>query len=167
MRVLIERPLLNLTYGIQNRQPIHHVTAKKVNMLLNATRPGFKNKQKLEKNHPLDVIILKACHENPTTGLRDMVLNLNMSGQRCLRRHKLEPFKPKFLHTLEDTNFLKKIMFCNKVTLTTNGVVSFQNCRHWTTKNPQQIINCRRQYSQKVNIGCEIGNDQIVGPFFK
>lgn len=48
----------------------------------------------------------------------------------------------------------------------TNGVVSSQNCRYWAAENPNWIINCKSQYSQKVNVWCAILNTKIIGPFF-
>lgn len=45
-------------------------------------------------------------------------------------------------------------------------MVSSQNCRYWAAENPNFVINCKNQYSEKVNVWCGILNEQIVGPFF-
>lgn len=173
------------------RPPIRHRTVAYLNNIFNTTgnvtkpRPrGLNNRE-----HHLDAVILAAYRNNPHTSLRDMARNLNISYSkiwRCLRRHKLKPYKPKYLHTLEDGDlhrrmeyclwaqgnylndreFLKKIMFSDEATFTTNGVVSSQNCRYWATENPNWVINCKRQYSQKINVWCGILNARIIGPFF-
>lgn len=67
---------------------------------------------------------------------------------------------------LNNPNFLNEILFSDEATFTTNGVVSSQNCRHWSAENPEFIINAKRQYSQKINVWCGILSDSIIGPFF-
>lgn len=63
-------------------------------------------------------------------------------------------------------NFLKNILFSDEATFTTNGIISSQNSRFWVSENPEWIINCRRQYSQKINVWCGILNERVIGPFF-
>lgn len=67
---------------------------------------------------------------------------------------------------LDDRKFLNKILFTDEATFTTNGVVTSQNCRYWATENPHWVINCKDQYSEKVNVWCGILGDRIIGPFF-
>jgi hypothetical protein len=171
------------------RPPIHHSVVANVNRLFNVTGNVVRSRPRINRRHPLDAAILAEYHNNPCTSLRDMARNLNITYTkiwRCLRRHKLKPYKPKFLHTLEegdtqrrmeyclwcqgnylnDREFLKNIMFSDEATFTTNGVVSAQNCRYWATENPNWVINCKRQYSQKVNVWCALLNTKIIGPFF-
>lgn len=98
----------------------------------------------------------------------------------------MKAFKPKILHTLElgdeerrlkfcyglqgeylnNRIFLNEILFSDEATFTTNGVVSSQNCRHWSAENPEFVISAKRQYSQKINVWCGILKDRIIGPFF-
>lgn len=103
-----------------------------------------------------------------------------------MKRNGKKPYKPKFLHTLEegdsgrrlefclwlqgeylnDTNFLKNILFTDEATFSTNGTVSSQNIRQWQEENPNWVIECKRQYSQKVNVWCGILNERLIGPYF-
>lgn len=45
-------------------------------------------------------------------------------------------------------------------------MVSSQNCRFWAEENPNWVINCRSQYSQKINVWCGILNERLIGPYF-
>jgi len=126
---------------------------------------------------------------SPNASLRNASLDLNVPREnirRCLKANNIKPFKPKFLHTLQegdenkrleyclwaqglylsDRNFLKNVLFSAEASFTSNGVVSSQNCRYWATENPRWVINCKSQYSQKINVWCGILNERIIGPFF-
>lgn len=127
---------------------------------------------------------------NPKKTLRTASLDLQLPRETIRRNLKkynnMKPFKPKFLHALEegdsdkrmeyclwcqgeylnDRNFLNKVLFSDEATFTTNGTVSSHNTRHWAEQNPEWVISCRRQYSQKVNVWCGILNTRIIGPFF-
>lgn len=173
------------------RPQIHYTTVGSINRTFNRT--GDVSKLRAKKynvaDRPLDQVILDAVNAEPRVSVRDLSLNLNVDRNkiwRCLKRHNLKPYKPKFLHTMEegdaerrleycfwaqgmflnDTNFLKKIIFSDEATFTTNGVVSSQNSRYWSTVNPHWVINCKRQYSEKVNVWCGILNETLIGPFF-
>lgn len=175
----VRHPLRQISYSV----------VAKINRLFNQSGSVIKTKRKRNNRQNVDQVILDAFNDNPRSSIRDMALNLNLTRNkiwRCLRRYKLKPFKPKFLHTLEegddnrrleycfwaqgnylnDRHFLEKIMFSDEATFTTNGVVSSQNCRYWTTENPHWVINCKRQYSEKVNVWCGILGERIIGPFF-
>lgn len=151
------------------------------------SRPQHLNNGRIDP--AFDEIVLQVVRDNPRLSVRKIASQLEVSQSkvwRCLKRHKLKAFKPKFLHTLEegdainrleyclwtqgnflnDRDFLKRIIYTDEATFTTNGIVSSQNCRWWALDNPAFTINCRRQYSQKVNVWCGILNDQIIGPFF-
>lgn len=175
------------------REPIAHGTAAAINALFGETGSVIKvhrnGQPRRIHQHPEDNAILAANQENPRTSLRDLSSQLNVSKdkvRRCFVRHKIKPYKPKFLHTLKegdsnkrldycywaqgnflnDRNFLMKIMFTDEATFTTNGVVSSQNCRYWASENPHWVINCKDQYSEKINVWCGILGDRVIGPFF-
>lgn len=176
------------------RNRIRHGTAASVNELFTQTgsvlkyRPAIDNLHRNRRYHD-DDNILASVRANPKISLRERSELLNLSREkirRCLVRHKIKPFKPKFLHTLKegdeykrldycywaqgnflnDRDFLRKILFTDEAMFTTNGIVSSQNCRYWSTENPHWVINCKDQYSQKVNVWCGILGDRIIGPFF-
>ncbi|KAF2884966.1 hypothetical protein ILUMI_21187 [Ignelater luminosus] len=175
------------------RVPISHGKAAAVNALFNKTGSVIKIHQNGQHRrihrHPEDNEILAANRANPRMSLRDLTSQLNISKdqvRRCFVRNKIKPYKPKFLHTLKignankrldycywvqgnflnDRNFLKRILFTDEATFTTNGVVSSQNSRYWDRDNPHWVINCKDQYSQKVNVWCGILGDRIIGLVF-
>lgn len=169
-------------------------TVQRINNIFDETGSISKNLLKTRQNGRRGLVennnqILQYFSDNPRNSVRTASLDLHIpreSIRRCLRQNKIKPFKPKFLHTLEpgdeerrlefcywlqgeylhNGNFLNEILFTDEATFTTNGVVSSQNCRHWSAENPEFIINARRQYSQKINVWCGILRDRIIGPFF-
>lgn len=169
-------------------------TVQHINKVFNETGSVSKNLLRTRHNGRRGIYnnndqILEYFNDNPRASIRTASLNLNIpreSIRRCLAKNKVKAFKPKILHTLElgdeerrlefcywlqgeylnTPNFLNDILFSDEATLTTNGVVSSQNCRHWSAENPEFIINAKRQYSQKINVWCGILNDRIIGPFF-
>lgn len=53
---------------------------------------------------------------------------------------------------LKPRHLFQHILFTDEVSFSTTGAVSSQNCRYWTTENPQAVINCKSQYLQKTNV---------------
>lgn len=175
-----------------NRPPISNTTVLRVNQNFDLTGSVVKS-GKRNRRHPNDEVIINYLEENngdyAKRSLSQMSRDLNISISQirgCLCRHKKKPFKPKFLHTLQEgdqerrmdyclwaqgeflnnLNFLSRVLFTDEAVFTTNGVVSAQNSRYWSTENPYWIINCKSQYSQKVNVWCGILGDRLIGPFF-
>lgn len=146
--------------------------------------------KKHDENDAATIVAIDSVEEHPRLSLRERSRNLNVSKselQRIYKSNKVKPFKPKFVHTIEEgdagrrllfcltigekciveRNFYKNIVFSDEATFTTNGVISSQNCRYWSTNNPNFRINCRRQYYQKVNVWCAVSyRFGILGPFF-
>lgn len=173
-----------------DREPIHHTTVCRINATFNRTGNVVeKQTSRQRENVDTDGEILQHFRENPKTSLRQASRDLHVSVSKirtCLKKNKVLPFKPKIMQTLErgdeerrmefclfcqgeyltDENFLGNILFTDEATFTTNGVVSSQNSRHWTTENPHWAINSKRQYSQKINVWAGIFNNRIVGPAF-
>lgn len=133
--------------------------------------------------------IIEYFTNNPNNSLNDAMRDLHYKRStiwKCLKTHKIKPFKAKFLHTLQpgdmekrfeyclwaqgeylnNVNFLENILFTDEATFTTNGTVSSQNTRYWTENNPHYVINCKSQYSEKINVFCGISSKRIIGPFF-
>lgn len=169
---------------------IHHTTVASINSFFdqNGTINALPNQHR-NRVLPENQIILDYFNQNPRSSIRDASINLNIQKNRiwrCLKKNGKKPFKPKFLHTLEagDTerrmefclwlqgmylenpNFLKKILYTDEATFTTNGVVTSQNIRMWCDVNPHWVVECKRQYSAKVNVWCGIINEKIIGPYF-
>lgn len=167
-------------------------TVNKIKTTFNET--GAVSKLLLKSNHRQRINqnnenILEYFRNNPNASLRNASFDLDVPREtirRCLKANGIKPFKPKFLHTLQEgdnqrrleyclwsqgeylnnRHFLKNVLFTDEATFTTNGVVSSQNCRYWSAENPHWVINCKSQYSQKVNVWCGILNQRIIGPFF-
>lgn len=133
--------------------------------------------------------VLLSVNEVPTMPLSEREEQVGISEKsirRIFKNHKYLPYKPKFLHTLQDRDldarldfcfwfqgkkeddphFGNSILFSDEATFTSNGTVSSQNCRWWADQNPHFLIKCKDQYSFKTNVWCGILNTQIVGPYF-
>lgn len=150
-----------------DRLSISDTTVLRINRMFNST--GGVNKTVINRNRNL------VCDENVLNFLRNNENNAKMSLRQmsrilgisihkirdCFKRNKVKPFKPKFLHTLEegdmvrrwelclwlqgeilnDPRFLKKIIWTDEATFTTNGTVSAQNSRYWSFDNPKWVSN--------------------------
>lgn len=148
-----------------------------------------KKKRRLDEDDAATVLALGDVRANGKISLRRRAAELGVSKshlQRIFKINKIIPYKPKFCHTLEpndegkrldfclwigekcltERNFENNIIFSDEASFTTNGVVSSQNCRYWSDENPNFRINCRRQYSKKVNVWCAVSYDGIIGPYF-
>lgn len=174
-----------------NRLPIDRSTVSKINKTFKET--GAVSKHILKNNHRRRNLnqgaVLDYFRNHPNRSLRVASLDLNLPREtirRCLKQNKMRAFKPKFLHSLKagdevkrmefclwaqgeylnTRNFLNCIMFSDEASFSTNGVVSSQNARYWATENPHWIINCKSQYSEKVNVWCGIVQNRIIGPYF-
>lgn len=151
------------------------------------------NKKKVCKKYDDDdavtIMALESVAENPRKSLRTRASELNVSHallQTIYKVNKVYPFKPKFRHTLEiedhavrldfclwigenimdNRYFYQNLMFSDEATFSTNGTVSSQNCRYWSTQNPNFNINARNQRYRKVNVWCGMLYNRIVGPYF-
>lgn len=170
---------------------INHKTVEKINRFFDqhGTIKKLPNQHR-ERERRGNQVIIDYFTNNPNSSLRDASRNLNISKSqiwKCLKISGKKPFKPKFLHTLEagDTNmrleyclwlqgmylvenpnFFKNILYTDEATFTTNGIVSSQNIRMWSEDNPHWTIECKRQYSSKINVFCGILNEKIIGPYF-
>lgn len=175
-----------------NRPNITKSTVYKINKIFNecgAVTRRIIRTDNVQRRPRYEQTVLNYFNNNPNASVRVASLDLNLPREnirRCLKKNKVKPFKPKFLHTLEpgdddrrmefclwaqgeylnNRNFKKTILLSDEATFTTNGVVSSQNSRFWAIENPEWVINCKRQYSQKVNVWCGLLNETIIGPFF-
>lgn len=171
------------------RHPDHlisYTTVSKVNRMFNQRGSVVQEKVRRQRNHQQDARILNHFRVNPKSSLRSFDSRRKSTVSRCLKRNGIKPFKPRFLHTLqpgddqrrmeyclvmqakfyEDHSLFGKILFTDEATFSTNGTVSSQNIRYWSNENPHWVINCKNQYSEKVNVWCGILKDRIIGPFF-
>ncbi|KAJ8959916.1 hypothetical protein NQ317_010521 [Molorchus minor] len=97
------------------RPRVHHGTVARICNLFRATGSVAKPREKINRRHEDDRVILDAFNANPRTSLRHMAQQLNFSVSkifRTLKRHKLQAFKPKFLHTLEEGDNILRLEYC-------------------------------------------------------
>lgn len=176
-----------------DRPPIVNSTVSKINNIFDehgtVTKHIIRNQNGNIRGSRNDQVVVDYFTNNPRASLRDASLDLTLPREtirRILQKRKIKPFKPKFLHTLEigdeekrmefclwaqgeylqNRRFLKSVLFSDEATFTTNGVFSSQNARHWAVENPEWIVNCKRQYSFKINVWCGVLNERIIGPYF-
>lgn len=143
-----------------------------------------------EEDNAATTLAMDSVRQFPKMSLRKRALeigNISKSHLQVIYNvNKVKPFKAKFIHTLEENdeakrldfclwygdkhlqnqNFCKNIIFSDECTFSTNGVVSSQNLRYWSTENPEFRVQCRRQYYKKVNVWCGISYYGIIGPYF-
>lgn len=149
-----------------------------------------KRQEHEDEDEEASTLLLKHSLEtNPRLSLRKRALETNISKseiQRTFKRLQVSPYKPIFVHKLEEGDparrlefclligeqvmqrryFYKNIFFSDESTFTTNGVVSTQNCRYWAKENPHFTLVTNSQRYKKVNVWCGIMYDKIVGPYF-
>jgi len=127
--------------------------------------------------------------ETPTTSIRQLALNHNMSRgsiTKIMKRENYRQFKIHLLQELSGDDFNRRIVFCetmmnkfeqdddfvNRVlfsdesTFCLSGQVNRHNCRYWSDTNPYWMEQLHTQYPQKLNVWCGIIGHHIVGPFF-
>ena len=90
-------------------------TVAALNKKFNQTGTIAKPTLKPTKRHTDDDIILGFVNGNPRTSVREIARDLILSKNKiwcCLRRHKLKPFKPKFLQMLKEGNPERRLEYC-------------------------------------------------------
>lgn len=178
------------------RHPEKRVHYSTVNRILNHFKEtgllDYKYKKERTKtvtSEENQLAVLQAVTENPrrsTTEISEYTNIKKTSVKRILKTNKYHAYKPKFICTFQERDynlrydfsiwvqgkieeqgdFHRHILFGDESTFTTNGVVSSQNCRWWSSENPNFVIDNKNQYYQKTNVWCGILNDTLIGPFF-
>lgn len=135
------------------------------------------------------ILVRDFISHTPRLSLRQRSQELGISKshiQRICKDNNIHAYKPVFVHKLEPGDdghrllfalwagekimrnrlFYRSIIFSDESTFTTNGIVSSQNCRFWSTENPNFRIITNSQRFKKVNVWCAIRFDKIIGPYF-
>src|SRR5436190_8492984 len=133
--------------------------------------------------------VLATVAKNPNASIRQIAKNIGLHHSRVLRilkKHKYHSYKYHFHQELRENDFvkrntfcfqmmekcnenreiLKNILFTDECTFTLHNEPNVQNCRVWSTENPNIIVETRTQYPQKVNVWTGIIGHHIIGPFF-
>lgn len=173
-----------------DRPNISYVTVAKVMKSFKNCNPKFFKKTQIEEDYEdIELQVLLQIEENPKQSIRQISNNLNLTYftvRKFLRKHHLKPYRPNFIHTILDRDkdprlnfcdwflqriegnrkFYKHLFFNDEAVFTTNGTVNSQNSRCWSRTNPKWTIECRNQYSQKINVWCGIMGNKLFGPVF-
>jgi Transposase. len=144
-------------------------------------RPSVSDDKKLN--------VLLSIEENPHKATQEIALDNEIakaSVRKILKSENYHPYKLKLIHELNEDDsdrrlefcetlmnfcnndhlFKRKIIFSDESTFCLNGVVNRQNCRYWSTTNPNWATEAHTQYPQSVNVWAGIVNDRIIGPYF-
>ena len=129
--------------------------------------------------------VREAVLRSPKRSARRQALALPMSD-RSLRRilHKdlkFHPYKIMIVQKLLQGDFAQRRQFCESILEILNeemvimmsdeahfqldGTVNKQNCRYWSSENPQ-VLHQRPLHSQKVTVWCGVAKFGIIGPYF-
>lgn len=65
----------------------------------------------------------------------------------------------------EDPQFGEKVIFSDEAHFWLNGFVNKQNCRYWSSANPQQYQE-QSLHPQKLTVWCGLWHGGIIGPYF-
>ena len=127
----------------------------------------------------------EAVLRSPKRSARRQALALQMSD-RSVRRilHKdlkFHPYKIMIVQKLLQGDFAQRRQFCESILEILNeemvimmsdeahfqldGTVNKQNCRYWSSENPQ-VLHQRPLHSQKVTVWCGVAQFGIIGPYF-
>lgn len=136
----------------------------------------------------LEQRILAIVRNDPSTSLRALSLRLNVSSftiWNVLRAEGLHPYhytptqellpldlpvRLEFCNWLlqrhlEDSNYIKNIMWTDECNFSRNGVVNFHNLHRWASENPHAVRSTSIQHRFSVNLWAGVLGNQIIGPF--
>lgn len=179
-----------------SRHPNRNVNHTTVTRLLNKFKETGSINNNFKKPHAnakvpteIEEEVCLTVVENGKTSIKQLSTSLDVpctTVQKILKKNNFKPFKPKFINTLMERDFIPRfefsawyqgeyeensqfplnILWTDEATFSSNGTVNSQNCRWWATENPNFTIECRNQYSFKVNVLCGLLNNTMIGPFF-
>lgn len=189
-------PSRQVTNIFNARHPNRNVNHTTITRILNKFKETGSINNNFKKPHSAAKVsreveeeVCLSVIENGKTSIKQISTSLDVpitTVQKILRRNKFKAFKPKFINTLKERDFIPRfefsawyqgeyeenarfpinILWTDEATFTTNGTVSSQNCRWWALENPHFTIECKDQYSFKVNVLCGLLNNTVIGPFF-
>lgn len=135
-----------------------------------------------------EVMVLGSVVMKSQQSLREIANETGNSVTSCwriLHRHKFHPYGMKLTQELKesdfekrlefcewmdmmirDPNFLKNVCFSDESTFHLNGYVNRHNCRYWCETNPHEFREAHTQRPKKRNVWAGILGDEIIGPFF-
>ena len=132
--------------------------------------------------------IIQDFQENPKQSLRrgSHKLGVSVSSVRnTLKKAGFKVYRPRIVQALQDgdhearfefaksvldklrtnSNFLKMIMFSDEAIFHLEGGVNRQNSSHWSTSNPQWLVE-KSLNSPRVMVWGAVGEAGVIGPTF-
>jgi len=143
---------------------------------------------KTATNEENEVLVLGSVIMKNQQSLREIsneTGNSITSVWRILHRHKFHPYGIKLTQELQETDYAKRLDFCelmeratrdpnimkticftDESTFHLTGYVNRHNCRYWCEANPNEHRQAHTQRPQKLNVWAGMLGNEIIGPFF-
>ncbi|KAJ8950891.1 hypothetical protein NQ318_011192 [Aromia moschata] len=175
MRLATQRPI---------QQHCGDGTWKGDSMNFGSIKPGVHTNRPVVDNENIEIAILGYFAEYPTISTRQAALELGISKTsvlKILRKHKFHPYAFSIVQHLKETDFPRRVEFCQFILLrsqendffldniiwsdeakfTKNGVFDRRNSHHWSDYN---VTFRERNFQQswQVNAYCAIRNGGVV-----
>lgn len=144
-----------------------------------------------EKNHNQEDIdsVLYVTSQNPHTSVSRSSLITGISQKKTLnilKKCRYHPYKLNLMQELkpsdhfarlelcnffrskftDDPIFLRRVLFSDEATFTTNGIFNRQNFRMWSNGNPNWYAGLKSQWHEKVNVWVGMLDTHLIGPFY-
>lgn len=136
-------------------------------------------------NENIEIAILGYFAANPSLSSRQAALESGISATsvlRILRKHKFHPYAFSIVQHLKETDFPRRVEFCEFILLrsqenvffldniiwsdeakfTKNGVFNRRNSHYWSDSNVHRFRERNFQDSWQFNVFCAIRNDGVV-----
>lgn len=171
-----------------NRRHPHRTTMK--DLCIRAEQGSLKRvRQKSGANEAKTVTVIASTTLNPQISTRQIERQHGVprsTANRILMNEKFHPYHIHLVHTLEETDFARRLAFCNWVqvklranpafvemvlfsdeaTFLNRGGVNRHNCHYYSDVNPHWKRHQQFQRQWSLNVWAGIVGDCIVGPFF-
>ena len=130
--------------------------------------------------------VIDSIESNPKLSVRRLGNQCNISREsvrKILKKNDYHPYKPQIVQELHaadyghrikfaeemqknmEHHFLKLLLFSDEAIFHLDGALNRQNCRNWSTENPNWKIE-KALNSPKTMVWAAIGSAGIIGPFF-
>jgi len=166
-------------------------TAKMLRKILENLKNHGSFKTKIKKHRPVidddntNVTVLAYFIAYPRNSISDAERDIGFkysSIQRILKKNKFKPYKINIVHHLKETDFPRRIQFCEWLWLrymenndflsqiiwsdeskfTKNGMFNKHNEHFWASENPRAIQETNFQDSWSFNVYCAIKDSRII-----
>ncbi|XP_071054645.1 uncharacterized protein [Onthophagus taurus] len=146
-------------------------------------------KKPIVDNENVEIAVLGYFNAYPTISLRQVSKESGLSKSsihRILKKHKYHPYSISIVQHLRDTDFARRVNFCefiltehygnnqfldniiwsDEAKFTKNGLFNRHNSHYWSDSNPHKFTTSNFQGSWQFNVYCAIRNDRVVALHF-